>query len=347
MRARAPRPVRVWLWVVFASILVMTLIGGTTRLTGSGLSMVVWHPLMGAIPPLNEADWHRVFDLYKATPQYLHVNDWMALADFKRIFFWEYLHRLFGRMIGLVVLVPWVWFVARRQLSGAVALRTLALIGLGGAQGLLGWYMVQSGLVDVPRVSHFRLAAHLSLAFVCAQYAAWLAFDLAPAPQGRPPRWIGHGALALLAGLSLQIVYGAFTAGLRAGHYAATFPDINGHWLPGALLAGQGWAEALLHGVGIIHYTHRALGLVVLLGALGLGGAALRSGSEGLRAPAVLLMALVATQFTLGAATVMLHVPTSLAVAHQGVALLLLTALTWLLHRCFRSAPSDGGAQPT
>ena len=158
-------PVFYWLVAVYLMIAAMVLIGGVTRLTGSGLSMVTWRPLMGTLPPLNEADWLAVFEQYKQSPQYLQVNDWMGLSDFKRIFFWEYVHRLFGRLIGLVFFIPWVWLAFRKHLRGRWAARSAVAFVLGGLQGLLGWYMVKSGLVDEPTVSHYRLAAHLSLAF--------------------------------------------------------------------------------------------------------------------------------------------------------------------------------------
>ena len=161
----APRAVRLWLWSLWLAVLGMVVVGGITRLTGSGLSMVEWQPLIGAIPPLDEASWQAVFARYQLSPQFQQVNHWMQLDDFKRIFFWEYVHRLVGRSVGLLVFVPWLYFVARRRLSRRLALATLGAFALGGAQGLLGWYMVKSGLVDVPRVSHLRLAAHLSLAF--------------------------------------------------------------------------------------------------------------------------------------------------------------------------------------
>ncbi|MEZ4463423.1 MAG: COX15/CtaA family protein [bacterium] len=192
---RADRAVRAWLWVVWGMILTMVVVGGITRLTGSGLSMVEWRPLMGALPPLSEAEWLAVFEQYKQSPQYQQVNHWMTLGDFERIFFWEYFHRLLGRLIGVVVLVPGLWFLVRRRLRGKRAVQVLLAFVFGGLQGLLGWYMVKSGLVDVPAVSHYRLAAHLSLAFFVGCWILWILMGLrapavrTPAPRVARGRW--------------------------------------------------------------------------------------------------------------------------------------------------------------
>jgi heme a synthase len=323
---------RRWLSAVFLMIVLMTAVGGTTRLTGSGLSMVVWEPFIGAVPPIGAAAWERVFDQYKQTPQYQEVNAWMQLADFQRIFFWEYVHRLLGRTIGSVVLLPALWFLWRRQLSRALGLRTLAMLALGGGQGLLGWYMVQSGLIDVPRVSHFRLASHLLLAFLVAQLVLWVRLSLDPPRPGATPlapglrgALLGFGALLLL-----QTTYGAFVAGLKAGHFADTFPDVHGHYLPTAFAGSRGLIDALLYEPGAIHATHRLLAWIALALGLALVGA-LRQGP--LRREAGWLGGLLLLQVLLGALTVVLHVPTALAVAHQVNGLLLLSAVTLLLER--------------
>ncbi|NOY26555.1 MAG: heme A synthase [Oligoflexia bacterium] len=336
--ASASRPVRTWLVIVFLMILLMTAIGGTTRLTGSGLSMVEWHPLMGALPPLSGAAWADVFDKYQATPQYLQVNDWMTLADFKRIFFWEYIHRLLGRSIGLVVFVPWIWFLVRRKLSRRLAWQTFGLLALGGSQGLLGWYMVESGLVDDPHVSHLRLAAHLLLAFVVAQAVAWVRLSLDPTTgDARPAR---PGTRLALAGLGvfvmIQSAWGAFMAGTRAGWFASTFPDVNGVYNPLALAGGDGGFHALVFDPGPIHATHRLLAWALVLLAAVVLAVGWRDGAPQLRGPLKLIAALLVLQVCLGAATVILHVPTAVAVAHQVTALLLLTCVTLALERARR-----------
>lgn len=326
------KPLRWWLTSVFLMIVAMTAIGGITRLTGSGLSMVVWQPLIGAIPPLNEAAWNAVFDQYKQTPQYLEVNAWMQLGDFQRIYFWEYVHRLVGRSIGLVVFLPWLYFLARRQLSRPLALRTLAMLVLGGLQGVLGWYMVVSGLVDLPRVSHLRLAAHLLLAFGVAQYVLWVRLSLDPLslnarPLARRMR-LAVGAYAAL--LVVQSGWGAFMAGTKAGHFADTFPDVLGHYLPTAFLGGKGLLTAIVFEPGAIHTTHRLLAWLCLILGFVLVRQLLRTTLWRL---AWLLMALLSLQFLLGALTVLMHVPTDIAVGHQVCGLLLLSVVTAILER--------------
>ncbi|MFT7521143.1 MAG: cytochrome c oxidase assembly protein subunit 15, partial [Kiritimatiellia bacterium] len=333
-RANTHRPVKIWLLTVFTMVLLMTLIGGITRLTGSGLSMVQWHPLMGAIPPIGEAAWLDVFAKYQQTPQYQQVNDWMTLADFQRIFFWEYLHRLFGRTIGIVVLVPWVVLIAMRRIDLRLGLKTLVMFVLGGLQGLLGWYMVKSGLVDAPHVSHFRLAAHLLLAFAVAQYVLWIYFGLTPGRGQRVAGGLIVGAWSLVCLVVVQVVWGAFMAGLRAGHMSATFPQMNGQWLPGAFVDAElGWMISTVSAPMMVHWVHRAVAWILLLAFAGFAAWALRAAPYRLRFPTLVLTALVALQFGLGVATVMLHVPIVIAVAHQGVALLLLSSLTWWLMR--------------
>lgn len=329
---------RIWLAVVYLMILVMVCIGGITRLTGSGLSMVEWRPLMGVLPPLDDAAWLEVFHRYQAFPQYQEVNQWMTLDDFKRIFFWEYLHRLFGRLIGVVAFVPWLVFLVRGSMSRSQAGKTLLLIGMGGLQGLLGWYMVKSGLVDRPEVSHLRLAAHLSLAFTVALFAWWLLQDLTPRRGGS---WKNSGPVVLALGLlGVQIVYGAFMAGTRAGWLASTFPDMQGYWLPMAFVGPEGAAHSLLYGPLLIHWTHRFLGVLVVLAVAAVAVPALK---DPVKAPAGwAVLALVVLQFVLGALTVIWGVPIAIAVAHQANALLLATALTTLLHRTVRGAVHAG-----
>lgn len=218
------RPVIIWLVIIYLAIAAMVAVGGTVRLTGSGLSMVDWKPLMGALPPISEEAWTQKFELYQQSPQFQKVNHWMGLSDFKRIFFWEYIHRLLGRLLGVLFAVPWMWFVATGRLRGRNAAKTSLAFVLGGLQGLLGWYMVRSGLVDRPSVSHLRLAAHLGLALIVANYVLWLILEQRVRPprpvdeeEERQRRWVYRGALGLLVLISVQVVYGAFVAGTRAG----------------------------------------------------------------------------------------------------------------------------------
>ena len=324
-----------WLWVVFASVLVMVALGGVTRLTGAGLSMVEWHPLMGAVPPLNEADWQVVFMKYQHSPQYQLVNHWMQLEDFKRIFFWEYLHRLFGRLVGIVFIVPWLVFLWKRRLRGTLLRATFVALALGAAQGLMGWLMVKSGLVDRPSVSHFRLAAHLLLAFAVAQWVLWIQLNLSDAssPTSKVPTspkplrtWVAATLLLLV----VQIAFGAFTAGTRAGAMFATFPDLNGRYAPGHFVQSFG---ALFVEPAAIHYAHRFLALLLVLLYAGLLGHA-RQQAPRVRRWTYYVAAIATIQVALGALTVIFHVPVAVAVAHQCVGFIMLSATFVLAYHC-------------
>lgn len=324
----AHRPVVTWLLVVFGMVGAMVVVGGITRLTGSGLSMVEWHPLMGILPPLSESAWLETFAQYQTSPQYQQVNQWMTLADFQRIFFWEYLHRLSGRTIGLVFFVPFVWFAVRKRITGRLLRRCAVAFFLGGAQGLLGWFMVKSGLVDVPEVSHFRLAAHLGLAFFVGMYVLWIVADLvlegARPTERRAPRWL---SFTVLASLGLQIVYGAFMAGKKAGLLFQTFPDMNGSYFPETAFYMSSWSANVLDNPVFIHAFHRTLawGVGALVVAFALAILRTRPAPV-LRRTAWLMIALVALQILLGVLTVVYAVPVTMAVLHQAGAFLLLAA---------------------
>jgi cytochrome c oxidase assembly protein subunit 15 len=348
------RAVGGWLIALWMLVLLMVTVGGITRLTGSGLSIVEWAPVSGTLPPLSESAWQQTFEAYQASPQFQQQNHWMQLGDFKRIFFWEYVHRLLGRVIGLVFFVPWLWFVVRGTLRGAWAWRTFGLLILGGLQGALGWYMVKSGLANEPRVSHYRLAAHLLLAMSVGQCILWQALELA---RPRDPhaalrareRWFVLGSLPLLV---LQLVYGAFMAGTRAGHVSATFPDMNGHYAPSWFFSSGSLAGNLLDNPLSIHYLHRVLGFAVLVYALGAVIWLHRRGGE-VRLACYGLLAAVLGQLGLGALTVVLGVPLPVAVAHQSGAYIVCAAAVVLCHAAWgaretqnvtaTTADADGG----
>lgn len=339
--ADTSRTVRVWLWVLLAMIFLMVIVGGITRLTGSGLSMVEWRPLIGALPPLSHDAWTAVFVEYQRSPQYQQVNRWMGLAEFQRIFFWEYTHRLLGRLVGVVFAIPFVVFLIKKRLRGRTAwLATVAFV-LGGAQGALGWYMVKSGLVDVPAVSHYRLAAHLMLAFLTAQYVLWLWLELRARSSGErhpqeklrsPSRVFGGVVAATMVLLLVQIVYGAFMAGKHAGHVSSTFPDMNGSYGPGPFFTHASVMDDILNGAAAIHWVHRSLAWLLVLLVIGLVLLSRREPSLVIRRGALVLLAVLVAQLTLGAATVMLQVPVWLAVVHQGGAFVLLCCATWLAY---------------
>ena len=339
----AHKSIAVWLLVCCALVYAMVVLGGVTRLTGSGLSIVEWGPIMGAVPPLNEAEWQQAFDDYKQFPEYQKKNFGMSLADFKSIFWFEFAHRLLGRAIGMVFLLPFLWFWARGRLTARLRGRLLVALGLGALQGVVGWLMVKSGLVDEPRVSHFRLAAHLGLAFTIMAYLFWVVLALRggggrAAAKAAAPRLLLWSVAAVTV---LQIVYGAFVAGLRAGLVYNTFPKMNGRWIAeGVMGMDPRWLSLLEHDV-TIQFVHRWLGtlLLALVAALWLR---VRAGRFSLvqRASAAALMGLVTLQYGLGVYTLLEQVPIVPAVMHQGCASLVLLALVWVLHS-FRRTPAQ------
>jgi cytochrome c oxidase assembly protein subunit 15 len=331
------RAVRLWLAVVIAMVFSMVVVGGITRLTGSGLSMVEWEPIMGVVPPLSDADWHAAFEAYKQYPQYRLTHPDMDLSGFQGIFFWEYVHRVLGRTIGLVFAVPFFWFLARGAFARPLALRLGIALFLGGLQGFVGWLMVKSGLVDEPRVSHFRLAAHLGLALTIIAYLGWVLLSLRPrgstAPVGQAgiPRPLLR-LLTILVGV--QIIYGAFVAGLRAGWGYNTFPRMGDRWIAEAVMAMDPWWVNLLEDHATVQFLHRVLGtlLVVAVGAVWLryrNSARDRVQRHGLD----VLLGLLLAQYALGVYTLVNVVPLVPAVMHQGCAALIVLALVAVLSR--------------
>lgn len=238
MREKADRSVIIWLLTGCLLIFVMVVVGGVTRLTHSGLSMVDWNLFMGAIPPLNEQEWIATFNQYKQFPEYQKVNFTFSLDEFKSIFFWEYLHRLIGRLIGLVFIVPFVYFLIRKKISGSLLRECLLILGMGAFQGFLGWWMVKSGLVDNPDVSHYRLAIHLIAAFLTFAYTFWVALKLIYTNDSHDSSTpMRRGLIVLLILLIVQIVYGAFVAGLDAGKVFNTWPKMGKQWVAEAVTA--------------------------------------------------------------------------------------------------------------
>ena len=336
---RLDRAVAAWLLVVCAMVFAMVVIGGITRLTNSGLSMVDWRPIMGVLPPLSQTEWEATFEAYKAYPEYQKINQGMDLDGFKEIFFWEWFHRVFGRLIGLAFFVPLVYFWARGAVQGVrKAQYTIALI-LGGLQGLLGWYMVKSGLVDRPDVSHYRLAAHLLLAIGVMGYLMWLALDLLrprPAADARVPSGnVAAWGWALMGLLTLQILYGAFTAGLNAGYGFNTWPLMGDEFLAtGAMMLQPGWLN-FVENTTMLQFVHRRLGAAVRAGASFVWWRAWqqrdRAAGAQVRA-AHALLAVTLGQFLLGVLTLVYAIPLSLASLHQAGACVLVLALTNLVH---------------
>jgi cytochrome c oxidase assembly protein subunit 15 len=328
---RHDRQVGLWLAACAAVIFGMILLGGVTRLTESGLSMVEWRPLMGVIPPLTEADWQATFDKYRQYPEYRLVNQGMTLDGFKVIFMYEYLHRMLGRLIGLLFALPLLWFALRGRLRAGLMPKLLLLFLLGGCQGFLGWYMVQSGLVDRPDVSQYRLTAHLGLAVAIYGYMLWLVLGLlAPAP-GRSASPLAPWALGLVGLVYLMILSGGLVAGTNAGYAWSTWPRMGPTFVPEGLYAMTPAWLAAFEDVTTIQFNHRLFAYLITALVAVLAAAVLhREASPQVRRGAWLLLGALGLQVTLGITTLLNHVPVPLAAAHQAGAVLLLSCALYL-----------------
>lgn len=322
-----PRAMAIWLFIVAAMIVAMVAVGGITRLTESGLSITQWKPISGIVPPLSDAAWQAEFDGYKKIPEYRAINANMTLAGFKAIFFWEYVHRLLGRLIGLAFAMPLLWFAVRRQIPRGYGWRLTALLAMGGLQGAIGWWMVASGLSVRTDVSHVRLAIHLSTALVLLGGIVWTALDLrvlAGWPVAQPARLQPLAVAALLL-LGIQIIFGAFTAGLDAGYAFASWPLMGDAFFPANVpMVDPAWRNAVDNPV-VVQFIHRWFAFATALGLGALAWAALRQGAK--RA-GIAICVLVALQIALGIATLMSGVAIVIAVAHQiNAAFLLIAAI--------------------
>lgn len=325
-----------WLLVCCVLILAMIVLGGVTRLTGSGLSMVEWGPMTGTVPPLNEAQWEAAFRDYQQYPEYQKVNQSMTLAEFKSIFWVEYAHRLLGRVIGLVFFVPFIYFLVRRRIGWALAPKLVTIFVLGALQGLLGWFMVKSGLVDEPRVSAYRLTTHLVLAAIIYGYIFWVALGfLFPKAENdyqhvKSTRWFSFVVTGVIG---IMIVSGGFVAGTRAGFAFNTFPLMNGMLIPDGILAMKPVWSNFFENIATVQFDHRLIGycLCILIPAFCyyVHGAGVVTRTR--VATYVLLITLV-TQVSLGIATLLLIVPAGLAATHQAGAFALLTVSLFINH---------------
>jgi heme a synthase len=312
----------------------MVVVGGATRLTRSGLSIVEWQPIAGAIPPLNQADWQEAFAKYRATPEYQKINRGMSLDAFKGIFWWEYFHRLLGRVIGIVFLLPLLYFALTKRIERKLVPKLAGLFLLGALQGALGWYMVRSGLVDNPRVSHYRLTAHLGLAVLIYALMLWTALGLlrpraAPPATARPHRY----ALTLTSVIYLMILSGGLVAGMRAGYAYNTFPLMDGRWVPADIFALEPWYMNFLTNMATVQFDHRLIAWLLAFSVPALWFYARKFALPPRAKLALnLLLAALAMQITLGISTLLLVVPVGLGVAHQAGALLLLSAALLATH---------------
>jgi len=314
-----------WLLVMAALVAAMVVIGGITRLTGSGLSMTEWRPLMGTLPPMNADEWERVFALYKASPEYHAVNYGMDLAGFKTIFFWEYFHRLWGRMLGVAFALPLLYFWISRRIPEGFGLRLCFLLVLGGLQGVIGWWMVKSGLAEDASVSQYRLATHLGMALVIFCLLLWTAFDIRDG-RARAPHGHAAGTLAIVA---ITILAGALVAGMDAGLLYNEYPLMGNGVVPieygefGLLDPFENPASAQFH--------HRWIAVLAVLAVITLALRAHKHAAA--RRAAYCAMAAVAVQFLLGITTLLHGVPVALGGMHQAGAVILLGTIVWLVHR--------------
>jgi cytochrome c oxidase assembly protein subunit 15 len=327
--------IRVWLLVVAALVFLMVSIGGATRLTGSGLSITEWQPIVGTLPPLSQADWAEAFAKYRQIPQYEHVNRGMSLEAFKAIYWWEWTHRFLGRLVGAVFLLPFLYFLATARISRGLRPKLAGIFALGALQGAVGWYMVRSGLADRIDVSQYRLALHLGLAILILGALIWVALSLDPRREGPALGWqrqaITAGLIVLL--LFVQILLGALVAGLKAGTAYNTWPLMDGRLVPGGLGAMQPWYLNLFENAMTVQFNHRVVAYALILAVLWHAWSIMR-GTDGARskASAAVLAVAVLAQAAVGIWTLLAQVPLALGLAHQAGAAALFGIAVWHLH---------------
>jgi heme a synthase len=324
----APRALRWWLTIVAALIAIMVLVGGATRLTESGLSIVEWKPIAGTLPPLTDAQWAEAFEGYKTIPQYRELNAGMSLDEFKTIFWWEWSHRLLGRVIGAVFLLPFLWFIWRGAISTELKRRLWIMFGLGALQGAVGWWMVASGLTQRVEVSQLRLATHLVLALLIFAAIVWTLRSLRGRPRDAVPSRLKITSVVLLALTFAQLYFGALVAGLRAGRLYNTWPGIDGALIPSAerLWFEQPWWRNLFDNALTVQFEHRMMAYALFVLALWHAADAIRSrGMPAAINGAVALAVAITLQAALGILTLLHQVPILLGLAHQAVAIVVLT----------------------
>jgi heme a synthase len=329
--------VRIWLLTVAALVFLLVSVGGATRLTGSGLSITEWQPIMGIVPPLSEADWQDAFAKYRQIPQYEHVNKGMSLAAFQRIFWWEWTHRFLGRLIGIVFLVPFLALLAAGRIPRALLPRLVGIFALGGLQGFVGWYMVRSGLAGRIDVSQYRLAVHLGLAILILGAVLWVALSLAG--ERARPATSARRAAVITGLLFVQVLLGALVAGLKAGMAYNTWPLMDGRLIPDGLGIMQPWYLNLFENALTVQFNHRLLAYVLVLAVAWHAWAVLQASVDArVRRTAVALAAGMLLQAMLGVWTLIAQVPLSLGLAHQAGAAAVFALAVWHLH-AMRHAP--------
>jgi cytochrome c oxidase assembly protein subunit 15 len=315
------KSVIIWLFSGCFLIFAMVLIGGITRLTDSGLSMSTWK-LLGGVPPLNMEEWIAAFNVYQTTPEG-KINSQYVLADFKSIFFWEYLHRMIGRLLGIVFLIPFCYFLIKKNLSRKVIIQSCILLIMGALQGAIGWWMVKSGLVERPDVSHFRLAIHLITAFLTCSYTLWIALSLMLPLEKRSSKLLFYHLLVLFILVIIQIIYGAFVAGLKAGRIYNTWPKMDGQWIPESVFLDPGAGA---------QFIHRTLAIIIIAFTFYIWQKGRKIEITKLQNQSIsILPIIVSLQTLLGIFTLIMVVPISLALTHQIIAFFLLLSIVFNL----------------
>jgi len=331
LRDGARRAVAIWLFACCAMVILMMIIGAVTRLTESGLSMVEWRPLIGWLPPLSETEWQRVFALYRKTSEYHLENPGMTLGEFKTIFWWEFIHRVWGRLIGIVFALPLLWFLVRRQIPKGLAPHLVGLFVLGGIQGVIGWWMVKSGFVDRDDVSQYRLTVHLGIAFLILGYMLWIALDLISWKQLHGPAPAGlrrHARMVLLVVFATALT-GGLVAGLNAGFIYNEWPLMDGHFVPADYGRMSPWWLNLFENMAAVQFDHRIMAYLAAGSVFGLWMQARRTAPPGARLPFHVLGAIAILQIALGITTLVLVIPLPIAVAHQAGAIALFCTAIW------------------
>ena len=333
--ARTLAHVRAWLLTIAALVFLLVSVGGATRLTGSGLSITEWQPIMGIVPPLTHEAWHEAFAKYRQTPQYDRVNRGMSLDGFKVIYWWEWTHRFLGRLIGVVFALPLLYFAVTGQLSRGLLARLGGIFALGALQGAVGWYMVRSGLSDRVDVSQYRLALHLGLAILILGALIWMALSLGERTERRDvataPARTGVAAL-IVALVFVQVILGAFVAGLKAGLAYNTWPLMDGQMVPRGLGIMEPWYLNLFENAMTVQFNHRVAAYLLLAVVLGHAALLRRRGDAGARRSVVVLAAAVLAQAALGVWTLLAQVPLALGLAHQAGAAAVFGLAVWHLH---------------
>lgn len=333
------KPIAIWLLICCALVFAMIVVGGVTRLTDSGLSIVEWQPIVGTMPPITQEDWDILLEKYRATPQYQQVNKGMSIDEFKSIFWWEYFHRLLGRLIGVVFFIPFVYFLVRKRIDRPLGIKLAGIFILGGLQGFMGWYMVMSGLVNDPHVSQYRLTAHLGLAIIIFAAMFWVALGLLSPQSGHSKpdekmRSLRRFSFSLTSLIFIMILSGGFVAGIRAGLAYNTFPLMNGHFLPPDLFILEPWYRNFFDNITTVQFDHRMIAWIL---AFSVPFFWFKSRQLELpdmtRLACNLFLLMLAIQISLGIATLLHVVPIPLAASHQGGAVLLFAASLWVSHR--------------